>query len=176
MNKIPTKIEGAYILEFHKYEDERGKLVRIFDEEFLKAQKIQMDIVQSYISYSKEKSTLRGIHCQVAPKAEKKIGRCIKGSVYEVIIDLRKESPTYKEWQGFELKADDDKSLFVPEGVGHAILILENDTAFLTLSSAPFSPECEIGVRYNDPAFNIQWPIPIKNVSEKDLSWEDFKP
>lgn len=175
MNKIPTNVEGVYILEFHKHEDERGKLIRIFDEEPLKAQGIQMEITQGYISYTKEKGTLRGIHCQIASKAEKKLGRCIEGSVYEVIVDLREESPTYKEWQGFEFKAGDDKSLFVPEGVGHAILTLENDTTFLTFSSAPFSPEHEIGVRYNDPVFNIQWPIPIKNVSEKDLSWEDFK-
>ena len=175
MNTIPTKIEGAYILEFHKYQDERGKLIRVFDLEFLKTQGIQMEITQSYISYSKEKGTLRGIHCQIAPKLEKKIGRCIQGSIYEVIIDLRKGLPTYKEWQGFQFKAGDDKSLFIPEGVGHAILAMEDDTIFLALSSAPFSSECETGVRYNDPTFNIQWPIPIKNVSEKDLSWEDFK-
>ena len=170
-----TKLKGAFIVEPEKREDGRGFLTRTWCKEEFGLNGIDMDLIQGYISHTNKKGTMRGIHYQVKPKAEAKLTRCIKGSIFEVIIDLRKDSPTYKQWEGFALNASDNKILFVPEDFAHAILVLEDDTDFINISSEKFSSEFEGGIKYNDPVFNIKWPIPITSVSDKDLSWPDFK-
>lgn len=175
MKFTEIKFKGVFILELAKHEDERGLLTRIWDKNTFKKYGIKIDVVQSYISHSNKKGTIRGLHYQVKPFAEAKLTKCIKGSIYEVIIDLRPKSKTYKKWTGFKFNAQDNKMLFIPPYFAHAILSLEDNTQFLNFSSQPYTPEFERGIRYNDPSFKINWPINIKEVSEKDFAWEDFK-
>lgn len=170
-----TKLKGAFIIESEKRKDDRGFLVRTWCKEEFSRHGINFELVQGYLSHTNKKGTMRGFHYQVSPKAEAKFTRCIKGSIFEAIIDLREDSPTYKQWECFVLSAADNKALFIPPDFAHAILVLEDDTDFINFSSQPFSPEFEKGIKYNDQAFNIEWPIPVTSVSDKDLSWPDFK-
>ena len=175
MKFIKTKIKDCYIIELEKKADERGFLARTFDKDEFKKMGINMDIVQGYISVTKKKGTIRGIHYQVPPFAEYKLTRVTKGSIYEVVIDLRENSPTFMTQIGFTLCADDYKLLLTPPNCGHAILTLEDNTEFINFSTKPFTPEYEKGIRFDDPKFNINWPIPVEIVSEKDKSWEAYK-
>lgn len=170
-----TKIAGAYIIELEKKTDERGFLTRIWSkDEFLK-HGINLELVQGYTSFTEKKGTLRGIHYRKAAPLVAQLTRCLKGAIYEVILDLRSDSPTFKKWVRFEIKANEYKMLLVPEGCAHAILTSEDNTLFLNLYTQPYDPLLESGIKYNDPLFNIKWPIPVKNVSDKDKSWEDYK-
>lgn len=171
----PTKIKDCFVIELEKKEDERGFLARIFDKEELRNLGISLDIVQGYMTYTKKKGTIRGIHYQASPFAEVKLVRVTSGSVYEIVIDLRKNSSTYKQWLAFEFKASDYKELLIPPNCGHAILALEDNTELTNFYSQSFAPEFERGIRFDDPSFNINWPIPIEFVSDKDKSWEDYK-
>ncbi len=175
MNFKETKIKDVYLIELQKREDERGFLTRIFGAKEFEDLNIPHNINQGYISHTNNKGTIRGLHYQIAPTEMTQLTRVLKGAIYEVVIDLRPDSPTYLKWLGFEIKASDFKSLYIPENIAHGILILENDTEFMNLYSKPFTPECEMGIRYNDPLFNISWPIPIEHVSDKDKSWPNFK-
>lgn len=170
-----TKLEGAYIIKLEKREDERGYLARTWDKKDFLKYGIKAELVEGYASHTNRKGTIRGLHYQVKPFAEAKLTRVINGSIYEVIIDLRPKSKTYKKWLGFKFNTQDNKMLYIPPYFAHAILALENDTDFLNFSSQPYTAEFERGIRYDDPAFKIKWPINIKEASEKDLAWEDFK-
>ena len=167
-----TKL-GAYIIELEKREDERGFLARTWDKEQFKDIGIDFDPVEGYITMSKHKGTVRGLHYLTVP--EKKLTRVLRGGVFEVIIDLRSESPTYKQWEGFTFKDSDYKMLYMTAGFAHAILTLEPTTELMSWYSPAYKPGLERGIRYNDPTFYIKWPIPVQHVSKKDLSWEDFK-
>ncbi len=173
MKFIPTKINGAFIIELEKKEDERGFLARTWDHEQFAQNGIDFNILQGYITRSNKKGTMRGFHFLKVP--EQKLTKVIKGSVYEVIIDVNPKSPTYKKWQAFELKDSDYKMLYIGPGIAHAILTLEDNTEFMSLYSPLYAPGNEGGIRYNDPAFKINWLIPVEHVSKKDLSWPDFK-
>lgn len=168
-----TKIDGAYIIDLEKKEDGRGFLARIWDAGQFAQNGIDFAIMQGYITSSNKKGTIRGFHFLTI--AEQKLARVIKGSVYEVIIDVRPDSKTFKQWEGFSLKDTDYKMFYVGPGIAHAILTLEDNTEFMSLYSPGYRPGNEGGIRYDDPAFNIPWPIEVKYVSEKDKSWEDFK-
>lgn len=171
----PTKIKDCYVIELEKREDGRGFLARTFDKEQLKEAGINLDLTQGYVSYTKKKGTMRGIHYQVPPFAEYKLTRVTSGSIYEIVIDLRQGSPTFGEIEGFEFKASDYQMLIVPPNCGHAILTLEDNTEFINFSDRPFAAQFERGIRFDDPGFNISWPIPVEIVSEKDKSWEAYK-
>lgn len=173
MKLSPTKINGAFLVELEKKEDERGFLARVWDKKLFEEHGIDFSILQGYITLSKNKGTMRGFHYLKVD--EKKLTKVIKGSVYEVIIDVRKDSKTYKQWEAFTLKDSDYKMLYMGPGIAHAILTLENNTELMSLYSPEYASGNEGGVRYNDPAFAIPWPIEVQNVSEKDNSWEDFK-
>ena len=171
----PTKISGAYIIELEKREDERGFLTRTWGKDEFAQNGINVDLVQGYTSFTKKKGTMRGIHYRTTPPYVAQLTRCLTGAMHEAIVDLRPGSPTYKQWEGFKFKSDDNKMLFIPEGCAHAVLTLEDNTLYINLYSQFYNDEFESGVRYNDPAFKIKWPINIKEVSPKDLSWEDFR-
>jgi len=133
-----------------------------------------LDWVQANLAFSKRRGTLRGLHYQIAPYEEAKLMRCIRGAIYDVIIDLRPESPTYKRWLGVELTADNHKMLYVPKGFAHGYQTLIDNTETFYQASQFYSPESERGLRYDDPALAIEWPIDVQVISDKDRSWPDY--
>ncbi len=175
MKIIPTKIKDCFVIELEKREDDRGFLARTFDKEQLKELGIDLDLVQGYVSFTKQKGTMRGIHYQVPPFAEYKLTRVTSGAVFEIVIDLRKDSPTYQIKEEFEFKSSDYKMLLTPPNCAHAILTMEDSTEFINYSDKPFTPEFERGIRFDDPSFEINWPIEVSKVSDKDKSWETYK-
>ena len=171
----PTKIQGAFKITLDPKNDERGFLARIWDKQPFLEQGIKVEWVQAYVSQTKHEGTLRGLHYQVEPQAEAKLIRCLKGQVYEVLADTRKASASFGKWEGFEIATEDFIALYVPAGVAHGILASSDSVEILNFSSAPYTAECERGLRYNDSAFKIQWPHEPKIISAKDSSWPDFK-
>ena len=129
---------------------------------------------QGSVAFNKERCTLRGMHYQAEPHAEAKLVRCIRGAVHDVIVDLRPASPTFKRWVAVELTASDGRMLYVPEGLAHGYLTLEDESETLYLISTPYAPEAARGVRWDDPAFGIEWPHEPRVMSEKDRAWPDF--
>lgn len=170
-----TSIKDCYVVELEKREDERGFLARTFDKEQLKEMGINMDLIQGYVSFTKKKGTMRGIHFQVPPFSEYKLTRVTAGSIFEIVIDLREDSSTYKQVQGFEFSSKDYQMLITPPNCGHAILTLEDNTEFINFSDRPFTAKFERGIRFDDPSFNISWPISVEIISEKDKSWGPYK-
>jgi dTDP-4-dehydrorhamnose 3,5-epimerase len=171
-----TKLKGAFIIELEKLEDERGFFARTFCQEQFKAHGLNPRVVQCNISFNKKRGTLRGMHYQVEPYAEAKLVRCTRGAIYDVIIDLRPDSPTFKEWVAVELTADNHRMFYIPEGFAHGFQTLEDNTEVFYQMSEFYHPECARGVRWDDPLFGIEWPIANVIVSAKDRSYLDFNP
>lgn len=171
---IETELKGAYIIDIERREDDRGFFARTWCQQEFEAHGLVARIVQANTSYNKLKGTLRGMHYQNAPYAETKLVRAVRGAIYDVIVDLRRDSPTYKRWIGVELTADNRRALFVPEGFAHGFQTLEDNTDVAYQVSAFYTPGAEGGARYNDPAFEIQWPLPISVISDKDAAWPDY--
>jgi dTDP-4-dehydrorhamnose 3,5-epimerase len=176
MKFIETPLKGAFVIELEKRGDERGFFARTFCKKEFEANGLNNEIVQINNSLSKDKGTLRGMHYQLSPKSEDKIVRCIKGSLFDVIIDLRPDSETFKKWFGTELSAENRNMLVVPKGFAHGFITLEENTEAFYLVTEYYSPEHERGVRYNDPAFGIKWPIEPIVISDKDKNHPDFNP
>jgi dTDP-4-dehydrorhamnose 3,5-epimerase len=171
-----TEIPGAYTVELDKRVDERGFFARGWCQKEFSEHGLPDRIAQINISNNKYKHTLRGFHYQVAPFQEDKLLRCTRGSVHDVLIDLRPDSPTYKHHISLTLSAQNYRSLLVPKGCANAFLTLEDDTEVTYFVSEFYTPEAERGVRWNDPAFGIKWPVSEPAViSDKDRSWPDFK-
>lgn len=175
MKFTKTKLEGAYIIDTEKKEDERGFFARTFCAEEFSINGLPVNFVQANTSFNNKKGTLRGMHFQKAPYEEDKLIRCTKGSVFDVIIDLRKDSPTYKQWFGTELSEGNRRSLFVPKGFAHGYLTLEDNSEVTYLVTQFYTPNADSGVRFNDLVFNIEWPILPTVISEKDKNHPDFK-
>ena len=171
-----TSLKGAYIIELDKKGDERGFFARFFCKNEFAEVGLNNKIIQINNSLSKDKGTLRGMHYQLAPKAEDKIVRCIKGSLFDAIIDLRENSETFGHWFGVELTAENRKMLYVPNGFAHGFLTLEENTESFYLVTEYYAPDRERGIRWNDPKFNIEWPITPEVISEKDMSHPYFNP
>jgi dTDP-4-dehydrorhamnose 3,5-epimerase len=169
-----TKLPGAYIIDIQKLEDTRGFVARAWCQKEFAAHGLSPCLVQANISWNKRQGTLRGMHYQVAPYAEAKLVRCTRGAIYDVIIDVRPNSPTYKQWIGVELRADNYKLLYVPEYFAHGFQTLEDNTEVTYQVSQFYAPGSERGTRYNDPAFGIEWPIAVHVISDKDKSWPDY--
>lgn len=172
MKFIETDIKDLFIIEPEPFEDDRGKFYRIFCLNELKEIGHTKKIVQANQSLSKQKGTIRGMHFQYPPKVEIKIVKCINGSVFDVTIDLRKKSPTFLQWYGVILSAENMKIMYIPEGFAHGFQTLENNSELLYFHTEFYSPEYEAGIRYNDPAINIKWPLEITNISKRDREHE----
>src|SRR3989338_3969809 len=166
-----TKIKDLYIIELEQKVDERGYLVRIFCKDELAKAGLEFNIVQANHSLTKKKGIIRGMHFQKFPKAEDKIIQCLRGAVYDVAIDLRKDSLTYGQWLATELSENNKKMLLVPKGFAHGFQTLTDDCEMQYFMSEFYSPEHSFGVRWNDPFFNIKWPIENPILSEKDKNW-----
>lgn len=170
-----TKLKGAYVIKPERLEDERGFFARTFCQKEFERQGLNPRIAQCSISFNKKKATLRGMHYQVAPYKEAKLVSCVKGAIYDVIIDLRSDSSTYCQWLGVELSAENSGMLYVPEGFAHGFQTLADDTVVLYQISEFYHPESANGVRWDDPAFGIKWPLPNLIISEKDINYADFR-
>lgn len=171
MQFIPTKLKDAVLIELDKREDDRGYFARTFCEEEFRAAGLPTRFVQANSAGSRQAGTLRGLHYQKPPHAEAKLVRCTRGAVYDVILDLRPSSATHGQWAGFELDAASGRMLLVPEGFAHGYQALVDNTEVLYLVSHPYAPGAEAGIRFDDPAFGIPWPLAITAISEKDRAW-----
>jgi len=172
MNFIPTKFKDAYIIEIKKIGDERGYFGRVWCEKLFKEMGLNSNIAQINTSHNKEKGTLRGLHYQKAPHEEAKIVQCVRGSIWDVIVDMRPKSPTYLDWLGVHLNDENRSMLYVPEGFAHGYQATSDDSSILYPATDFYAPESEAGVRWNDPKIGIEWPLPPINVSEKDSGWD----
>ncbi len=171
---VETKLKGAYLVELIKHEDNRGFFARGWDQTLLEQQGLIGNVTQQNIAFSKTKGTVRGLHYQKAPHQETKFIRCTRGAVFDVIVDLRPDSPTYKQWLGITLSMDDDRVLYMPKDFAHGFQALEDNSEIMYLVSEPYAPAFEGGIRYNDPSIRVEWPLPVTMISEKDMSWPDF--
>ena len=174
MNFGETKLRGAYIVELETLEDERGFFARSYCREEFEEHGLVPGVVQANLSFNGQMGTIRGMHYQIAPHEEAKLVRCTRGSLYDVIIDLKPHSSTYMQWFGIELTAANYRMLYVPENFAHGFQTLEDNTEVTYQVSESYHPTAERGVRYNDPAFGIRWPIPASVISEKDGNWPGF--
>ena len=172
----PTPIKDAYLIELEKRGDERGFFARFFCTEEFAKKGVESQFVQVNNSFSKEKGTLRGLHYQLSPHEETKIVRCIRGSFYDVILDLRPHSPTFGQSFGAVLSSENRLMMYVPKGFAHGFLTLEPDSEVLYLVSTTYSKEKERGIRWNDPKFDIQWPAAPVVLSERDAIHPNFDP
>lgn len=169
-----TKLKGAFVLEIKKLEDERGFFGRSWCANELAAHGLKHDIKQVNTSLSQGKGTIRGMHYQNDPFQETKLVRCTRGAIFDVIIDLRKDSSTYKQWVGVELTQDNYKMLYVPEDFAHGFITLADNSEVSYLVTQFYTPGAEAGIRWDDPTFNIQWPIRPIVISEKDKTHPNF--
>ena len=166
-----TKIEGLFLIEPEIKIDERGYFSRVFCEEELKKNGIDFNIVQINRSFTNKKGTIRGMHFQKEPKSEGKMIQCVKGAVYDVAIDLRPKSPTYSQWVAEELSEENKKMFFVPKGFAHGFQTLTDKCELLYFMTEYYFPKHASGVRWDDPFFNIKWPLGDSLLSERDRAW-----
>lgn len=175
MRLEPQVIADCYLVELDPIGDERGFFARAFSAEEFTEAGLESSIAQMNLARSETRGTLRGIHWQSGEHAEAKLIRCIRGSVYSVCVDVRTDSDTWGAWLGFELTAENRSALYVPPGCGHGYQILEEPSELFYSTSAPYSPQAERGARWDDPAFEIAWPITEGVLlSDKDRSWPDI--
>jgi len=170
----PTPLAGAKVIEPEKRGDDRGFFARVFCAREFGSSGLETDFVQANNSLSSIAGTLRGMHYQLGDAAEVKLVRCIRGALFDAILDLRPNSPTFGKWFGETLTADNRLMMYVPRGFAHAILTLEPNTEALYLVSAFYAPDAERGIRWNDPRFGITWPMQPVEISAKDAAWPDF--
>jgi dTDP-4-dehydrorhamnose 3,5-epimerase len=176
MRFVPTPLPGAFVIELDKREDDRGFFARVFCERDFAEAGLDTRFVQINNSLSKDRGTLRGMHYQLGPAAETKVVRCLRGALWDAVLDLRLGSATFGQSFGAQLSAENRRMMYVPRGFAHGFLTLEGDTEVLYLVSAFYDPSRERGVRWNDPRFAIAWPAKPRVISEKDAQQCDFDP
>ena len=174
MRFIETDLKGAFVVELERLADERGFFARSFCQREFEEHGLNPHMAQCNVSFNKRKHTLRGMHFQAAPYEEAKLVRCTKGSIYDVIIDLRPGSVTFARYFGILLEEDRHTMLYMPEGFAHGFLTMEDNTEIFYQMSEFYEPSSARGVRWNDPAFGIEWPAHISTISERDRSYPDF--
>jgi dTDP-4-dehydrorhamnose 3,5-epimerase len=174
MKFIETPLDGAFLIDMEPYRDARGLNARLWCEREFKAHGLMSHVAQANTIINHRKGTLRGLHYQIGAAAQAKVFRCIRGAVFDVIIDLREESPTYGKWFGVELSADTYRVLYVPQRFAQGFIALTDETELMYTASALHTPECERGIRYDDPAFAIEWPMAPAVISDKDQQWPKF--
>jgi dTDP-4-dehydrorhamnose 3,5-epimerase len=165
-----TKLKGSYVIDLDLFEDERGWFARTFCKDEFKKMGHDGEWVQLNHSFTKQKGTIRGMHYQMPPFGEIKLIRCIAGAVFDVIVDIRKDSPTFLQWVGMEFSAKNKKMIYIPQGFAHGFQALTNDCELIYHHSAFYKPNVEGGLKYNDPNLNIEWPLEGVNISSRDLS------
>lgn len=170
----PTRIPGVFELIPDRREDERGWFARAWCAREFEERGLSPRLAQFNVSYNRKRGTLRGMHYQAEPHEETKVIRVTRGAIYDVAVDLRRNSPTYRQWQAFELSAGNGRMVYLPEGIAHGFLTLSDDTELLYLMSQCYCADSARGVRWNDPAFGIQWPHEPVVISERDRTFEDF--
>lgn len=170
-----TQLNGVFIVEPQRREDDRGFFARTWCVREFAERGLNSRLVQCSISYNRKVGTLRGLHFQVAPHAEAKLVRCTQGALYDVVVDLRPDSPTFRQWLAVELTGQDRRMLYIPEGLAHGFQTLADDTEVFYQMSDFYCADCASGVRWNDPAFGIDWPPATERIiSDKDRSYPDF--
>jgi dTDP-4-dehydrorhamnose 3,5-epimerase len=171
-----TSLQGAMVIDPNPHADDRGRFMRAWCVREFEEQGIHFVPVQANMGYSKQKGTVRGMHFQEAPALEAKLVRCTRGAIFDIALDLRPDSPTYRQWFGLELSAENGQMLYVPENCAHGYQTLEDATEMHYMTSAFYAPSAAHGVRFDDPAFNIQWPLAATVVSEQDRNWPLLQP
>ena len=167
----PCDVAGAWVIDPTPHQDARGRFLRAWCSREFSDQGIAFIPVQANMGFSARSGTIRGLHYQVEPALEAKLVRCTRGAVFDVVVDLRPASPTYRLWFGVDLTADNARTLFVPEGCAHGCQSVLDDTEILYMTSTFYAPGSVRGVRYDDPAFGIHWPVAVTEVSDQDRSW-----
>ena len=175
MKFTPTTLKDAWLVDLNRLGDERGFFARSFCADEFAAHGLPTEFVQQNTSYSATKGTLRGMHYQTAPHDEDKLVRCLRGAIVDVIIDLRKDSPTYKKWEAFELNDENKTQLLVPRGFAHGFQTITEHVEVTYLVSNRYAPDAERGIAWNDPAFGIDWPLEPTELSKKDTEWPLFE-
>jgi dTDP-4-dehydrorhamnose 3,5-epimerase len=173
MRFVETSLAGAYVVEIEPIADERGSFARTFSREEFEAHGLNPDIAQCSISFNKKRGTLRGMHFQAEPYGECKLVRCTRGAIFDVIVDLRAESATYRHWFGTDLTPGNGRMLYIPSGLAHGFQTLEDTTEVAYQISEPYRQTHARGVRFDDPAFGIEWPLQVTVVSARDREYAD---
>jgi dTDP-4-dehydrorhamnose 3,5-epimerase len=166
-----TEIAGALVIEPTPYEDDRGRFFRAWCAEEFAEHGINFEPVQANMGFNIRKGTVRGMHFQVAPALEAKLVRCTRGAIFDVVLDVRADSKTYGKWYGVELTADNGRMVFLPEGCAHGYQTLEDRTEMHYMASHTYAPSSACGARFDDPAFQIHWPLAVSVISEQDRNW-----
>ena len=167
----PAPLDGLHVIHSNPAQDARGKFSRLFCESELESIRRGLHFSQINLSETKCRGTVRGMHYQIEPNSEAKLIRCLRGSVFDVAVDLRSGSPTFLHWHGLELSADNDLSVFIPEGFAHGFQTLTDDVQLLYMHTASWSPAHEAGLRHDDPALALSWPLQVSMISDKDLGY-----
>lgn len=176
MKFLKAPLEGAHVIEPERREDHRGFLARVFCEREFAAAGLETRFVQINNSSSQRRGIVRGLHYQAPPHAEAKLMRVIRGTIFNVIVDVRRDSPSFGKWFGVELSAANRHMLYTPRGFAHGFMSLTDDVEVIYLASNFYAPGAERGVRFDDPRVGIAWPMPPREVSEKDRAWPDLDP
>lgn len=171
----PTGVAGAYLITPEPHRDDRGFFARIWCQDEFARHGLSSAVAQVNVGFSPRRGTLRGMHYQVAPHLESKLVGCTRGAAFDVVIDLRPDSPSFRRWHAAELTETNGCMLYVPEGCAHGYLTLRDDTEVRYQASVPFASAASRGVRFDDPAFGVTWPEPISIISDRDRSWPDFE-
>ncbi len=176
MTFTPTIFADAWLLDPHRFEDERGFFARTWCRRDFEQRGLEAAVAQCSIAFNHRRGTLRGMHFQAPPHEEVKLVRCTMGAIYDVILDLRPDSPTYLKHQGFELSAENRRQLYIPRGFAHGYLTLSDRAEVAYQMSQFYHPDAGRGVRWNDPAFAIHWPAPVNVINQRDADYPDYKP
>lgn len=177
MKFAETEIPGAFVVELEPVADERGSFARVWCEDELGELGLNPKLAQASVSRNVRAGTLRGLHYQRAPNEEAKLVRCLRGALFDVVVDLRPDSPAFMRWFGVELDEESGKGLYIPEGCAHGFQTLVDDTTVLYFISQRYEPQAADGVRWDDPAFAVQWPPAAeRTISGRDRAWPDFRP
>lgn len=172
----PTRLAGAYLVRQKKLVDARGFFARVWCSEEFRQHGLDPTIVQINTGLSHKAGTLRGMHYQEAPHAEAKFVRCTRGAIFDVVVDLRPDSSTRGQWVGYELTAENGLMLYAPEGFAHGYQTLCDDSEMYYTTTALYAGSAARGVRFDDPAFGIAWPLPVSVISDADRGWPDYRP
>jgi dTDP-4-dehydrorhamnose 3,5-epimerase len=174
MRFLPTRLEGAFLVELEPHADERGSFARLWDGALFAERGLEPALAQASLSSNPRAGTLRGLHFQTPPYEEAKLVQCVRGAIFDVIVDLRTGSPSYLRWEGFELGRGSLRQLYIPKGFAHGFVTLADEAEILYFISAPYVPTAASGLRWNDPALGIRWPVEPRVISARDAGWPDF--